>query len=245
MPTLAALVTKLMVSNILDQDDIRAIQNLPIRHKEFGAHEIIVAEGDRPHECCLIGEGFAYRSKSTSDGARQILSLYIPGEIPDLQSVHLKLMDHDLSTLTRCKLKFVPHEAIRALTRKRPNVADALWRETLVDASIFREWIVDLGRRSATARVGHLIAELYCRLEAIGQARDGKFVFPITQVELADCLGLTYVHVNRVLQDFRKKGLISLNRWEFHVLDQKRLEEIADFNPAYLHQSPAAQFGLE
>jgi CRP-like cAMP-binding protein len=240
MPTLAALITKLMVSNILDQDDIRAIQKLPIRHKEFGPREIIVAEGDRPHECCLISEGFAYRSKTTSDGARQILSLHIPGEIPDLQSLHLKQMDHDLSTLTRCKLEFVPHEAIRALTRTRPNVASALWRETLIDSAIFREWVVNLGRRSATARTGHIIAELYCRLEAIGQARDGAFVFRITQAELADCLGLTYVHVNRVLQDFRRERLLSLNRSEFRVLDQKRLEEIADFAPAYLHQSPAA-----
>jgi CRP-like cAMP-binding protein len=118
-------------------------------------------------------------------------------------------------------------------------VASALWRETLIDSAIFREWVVNLGRRSATARTGHIIAELYHRLKSIGRARDGKFVLPITQAELADCLGLTYVHVNRVLQDFRKKGLISLNRSEFDLLDQRKLEEVADFAPAYLHQSPA------
>jgi CRP-like cAMP-binding protein len=236
---LAALITKLMVSNTLDGDDIRAIQSLPIRHKELGADEIIVADGDRPHECCLVSEGFVFRSKITSAGARQILSLHIPGEIPDLQSLHLRVMDHDLSTLTPCKLEFLPHEAIRALTRTRPNVASALWRETLIDSAIFREWVINLGRRSAPTRMGHLIAELYHRLRLIGQARDGAFVLPITQTELADCLGLSCVHVNRVLQDFRRTHLLRVNRSEFHLLDQQRLEEIADFAPAYLHQNPA------
>src|SRR3569833_1485573 len=141
-----SLVTKLMVSNILDEADIRAILNLPIRARAVGSHESIVKEGDRPHDCCLIGDGFAFRSKTTSDGQRLILSLHIPGEIPDLQSLHLKLMDHDLTTLTPCTLGFVPHEAVRSLARTRPNVAAALWRETLIDAAIFREWVVDLGR---------------------------------------------------------------------------------------------------
>ena len=234
-----SLVTKLMVSNILDEADIRAILNLPIRARAVGSHESIVKEGDRPHDCCLIGDGFAFRSKTTSDGQRQILSLHIPGEIPDLQSLHLKLMDHDLTTLTPCTLGFVPHEAVRSLARTRPNVAAALWRETLIDAAIFREWVVDLGRRSATARMGHLVAELYHRLKAIGRVRDGAFEFPITQSELADCLGLSNVHVNRVLQDLRKEGLLAVNRSEFRILKQDELEQIADFDPGYLHQDPA------
>jgi CRP-like cAMP-binding protein len=236
---LAALVTKLMVSNVLDEVDIQAIQNLPTRSRVLGARKVIVAEGDRPRECCLIGEGFAFRSKSTSDGARQILSLHIPGEIPDLESLHLRRMDHDLVTLTRCELEFVPHEAMRALTRARPNVMGLFWRETLVDSAVFREWVVNVGQRSATARIAHVLIELFHRLKAIGRARDDVFEFPITQTELADCVGLSSVHVNRVLQDLRKQGLIRVNRSEFQLLRPRELKEIAEFAPAYLHDSPA------
>jgi CRP-like cAMP-binding protein len=236
---LAAFLTKLTVSNTLDIDDIRAIQNLPTRSCEFGAREVVVAEGDRPHECCLIGEGFAFRSKTTSDGSRQILSLHIPGELPDLQSLHLKLMDHDLVTLAPCKLEFVRHEAIRALTRTRPNVAGALWRETLIDSAIFREWVVNVGQRSGPARMAHLLMELYHQLKAIGRARDNMFDFPITQTELADCVGLSSVHVNRVLQDLRKQGLLRVDRSQFELLKPQELKEIGGFDPAYLHQSPA------
>jgi CRP-like cAMP-binding protein len=236
---LAALVTKLMVSNVLDEDDIQAIQNLPTRSRVLGARKVIVAEGDRPRECCLIGEGFAFRSKSTSDGARQILSLHIPGEIPDLESLQLRRMDHDLVTLTRCELEFVPHEAMRALTRARPNVMGLFWRETLVDSAVFREWVVNVGQRSATARIAHVLIELFHRLKAIGRARDDMFEFPITQTELADCVGLSSVHVNRVLQDLRKQGLIRVNRSEFQLLRPRALKEIAEFAPAYLHESPA------
>jgi hypothetical protein len=102
---------------------------LPTRSRELGARQVIAAERDRPRECCLIGAGFAFRSKTTSEGSRQILSLHISGEIPDLQSLHLRLMDHDLVTLTRCQLKFVPHEAILPLTRAPPNVSAALQRK--------------------------------------------------------------------------------------------------------------------
>jgi CRP-like cAMP-binding protein len=231
-------ITKLMISNVLDGDDISAIRNLPIRNREVGADHIIISEGDRPQDCCLISEGFAFRSRTTFDGLRQILSLHIPGDIPDLQSLHLKLMDHDLITLTPCTLGLIPHEAIKHLARTRPNVAAALWRETLIDASIFREWVVDLGRRSAAARMAHLLNELYSRLEAIGRARNGMFELPITQTELADCLGLSTVHVNRVLQDLRKQGLLKVTRSEFHLLRQEELKELAGFDPAYLHLDP-------
>ena len=241
MPTdfAARLLTKLTASTILDDHDTRAIQDLSIRSRELGPNKVIVAEGDRPRECCLIGEGFAFRSKTTFDGQRQVLSLHIPGEIPDLQSIHLKLMDHDLVTLTPCTLGLISHEEMRALTRRRPNVAAALWRETLIDAAIFREWVVNLGRRSATTRMLHLLAELYYRIEAIGRARDGMFEFPITQTQLADCLGLSTVHVNRVLQELRKQDLVKVNRSEFQLLKLDELKDVAGFDPAYLHQDPA------
>jgi CRP-like cAMP-binding protein len=203
------LITKLTVSDSLDGDDIRAIQRLPIRSRSLQGLEVIVADGARPTESCLLTEGIAFRSKTTFDGQRQILSLHIPGEIPDLQSLHLKVMDHDLMTLTPCTLGFISHDALWQLSRERPNVAAALWRETLIDAAIFREWIVNVGRRSAAADVAQLFIELHRRLEAVGRTKDAGFELPITQSVLGDCLGLSTVHVNRVLQDLRREGFLT------------------------------------
>ena len=169
----AALVQKLSKVNHIDQDDILAIQQLPIHSKRVEAQHRFVRDGDRPSESCLIIDGFAFRSKLTPDGQRQILSLHIPGEIPDLQSLHLPVMDHDLTTLTECTLGFIKHDALRELNKARPNVAAALWRETLVDAAIFRESIVNLGRRSARARLAHMLAELHERLALIGRTLNG------------------------------------------------------------------------
>lgn len=235
-----ALVTKLRVSNRLDAEDLKALHELPIDGRSVAARQTVVHDGDRPSQCCLLIDGFMCRSKNTLDGQRQILSLHIAGEIPDLQSLHLKVMDHNLSTLTACKLGFVSHDAMSRLTRARPNVAAALWRETLIDAAIFREWIVNVGRRTALVRLAHLISETRTRLKAIGRASDGHFQFPVTQPDLADCLGLSPVHVNRVMQELRTDGLIEVQKFSFHVLDGEKLEERAQFDASYLHLTPSS-----
>jgi CRP-like cAMP-binding protein len=234
----STLITKLTLSNHLDGDDIRAILDLPIKERRVGAREVVVADGTHPGQCCLLADGFAFRSKTTVDGERQVLSLHIPGEIPDLQSLHLKIMDHDLVTCTPCTLGLITHEDLLELTRQRPNLAAALWRETLIDAAIFREWIVNVGRREATPRMAHLLIETHKRLKAIGHTRDGVFGLPVTQSYLGDCLGLSTVHTNRVLQHLRKEGLVSVSRSEFHILKPARMEKIAGFDANYLHLSP-------
>jgi CRP-like cAMP-binding protein len=239
-PLMAALLKRLRVSNKLDANDERAVQALPIEGKSYRPQQKIVSDRDRPGACCLIIEGFAFRSKTTAKGERQILSLHIPGEIPDLQSLHLHVMDHDLTTLTECTLGFIPHAALHELSRSRPNVAAALWRETLIDAAIFREWIVNVGRRQAIPRMAHLLSELLLRLEAIGRARNGAFELPITQSGLADCLGLTSIHTNRVLKQLRIESLVALEKRVFKVLDRAKLEELGQFDRTYLHQHPSA-----
>lgn len=236
-PFAAALIKKLSVSNTIDADDRQALEELPITGRFYDPQQTIVHEYDRPSHCCLVVDGFVIRSKS-AEGQRQILSIHISGEIPDLQSLHLHVMDHELSTLTGCTLGFIAHDVLRQLCVARPNLAAALWRETLVDAAIFREWIVNVGRRSSVARMAHLIVEMWERLDHIGRTRDGAFEFPVTQVELADCLGLTPVHVNRVLQQLRQDKLLHLARKECNILEKGRLEELGQFEPTYLHLSP-------
>jgi CRP-like cAMP-binding protein len=238
-PLVSSMIAKLSVSNRLDDDDIKAILALPIRTERLAAQNAIARQGDRPVECCLLAEGFAFRSITTFDGARQILSLHIPGEIPDLQSLHLHVMDHDLTTLTPCTVGFIAHAALKAMNVARPQLAAALWRETLIDAAMFREWLVNVGRRTGPVRMAHLLSELRYRLEAIGRTRNGTFELPITQLDLGDCLGLSTVHINRVLRELTSHGLVRVERAVFHLLDKAGLERLGQFDPTYLHLDPA------
>jgi CRP-like cAMP-binding protein len=233
------LIRKLRIGTPLDHDDLAAIESLPITLADLAPDQAIVREGERPHQSCLLLSGFAYRAKTTCDGKRQILSLHIPGEIPDLQSLHLHVMDHDLVALSQATVGFIPHEALRLLITQRPQVAAALWRETLIDSSIFREWIV-VSRSPAARRVAHLVSELANRLQAIGLSADDSFELPMTQIDLADTLGLTPVHVNRVMQELRKAGLLDFRSQVFKLGDVQRLKELGDFDELYLHQSVAS-----
>jgi len=234
------LIRKLQISTALDADDLKAIEHLPIITKEIASHTAIVREGERTSQSGLLIEGFACRSKTTDAGKRQILSIHIPGDIPDLQSLHLHVMDHDVTTLSRATVGFIPHEALRALTRERPTVAEALWRETLIDAAVFREWIVNVGRRSAVVRLAHLLAEIGRRLQTMGLAPGDRFELPMTQLDIADALGLTPVHVNRVVQELRRAGLLELRKQSVFLPDLPRLKELGDFDDLYLHESVTA-----
>ena len=166
------LLRKLRLNTPIDADNVTAIERLPITVKDIPAHSIIAREGERPVQCCLLVDGIVCRSKTTDAGKRQILSIHIAGEaIPDLQSLHLHVMDHDMTTLSRSTVGCIPHDALHALTRERPLIGEALWRETLIDAAMFREWIVNVGRRSAIRRLAHLLAEIGRRMQAIGTRR--------------------------------------------------------------------------
>src|SRR3954466_8447923 len=149
------LIRKLQITTALDAEDVRALERLPIHVKEVAAHTAIVREGERPAQCCLLVDGVICRSKTTDAGKRQILSIHISGDIPDVQSLHLHVMDHDMTTLSRSTVGFIGHDAMRAVTRERPIVAEALWRETLIDAAVFREWIVNVGGAPAPQPPAH------------------------------------------------------------------------------------------
>ena len=231
------LIRKLQITTALHAEDVRALERLPIHVKEVAAHTAIVRESERPAQCCLLVDGFICRSKTTDAGKRQILSIHISGDIPDLQSLHLHVMDHDMTTLSRCTVGFIGHEALRALTRERPIVAEALWRETLIDAAVFREWIVNVGRRAAVSRLAHLLAEIGTRLQVMHLSEGDRFELPMTQLDIADALGLTPVHVNRVVQELRRAGLLELRKHSVSLPDLPRLKELGDFDDLYLHQS--------
>jgi len=198
----------------------------------------VVRDGERATECCLIVEGFCARSKTIASGKRQILSLHIPGEIPDLMSLFLHVMDHELSTLTACTLGFISHDTLRRLHQRRPVVAEMFWRDTLIDAAMFREWIVNVGQRPAPARLAHVMIELRERLRVIGRVDDENFEMPLTQEQIGEALGITAVHANRVIKQLRQDGIVEFQRGRVTVLDEARFLELADFDGRYLHQSP-------
>jgi CRP-like cAMP-binding protein len=234
-PQTTALIRKLESIAPLAPEEKAALLRLPLRLKAVAANQDIVSEGDTPSECCLIVDGFACRYNITAEGKRQILSFHMSGDIPDLQSLHLSVMDHSLISLVPCRLAFIQHDDMRSLMRHHPRLGDLFWRDTLIDAAVFRQWVVNVGRRQAPARMAHLLCELLVRLRAVELVEDYAFDLPVTQGDLADAMGITNVHVNRVLQDLRRMGLISLHGKTLKVLDWEGLKKVGDFDPTYLH----------
>ena len=229
------LIRKLESIFTLDESERAALLNLPLQLTTLRADQDIVREGDRPTRSCALLEGFAATFKITPEGKRQITAFHIPGDIPDLQSLHLEVLDTSLATLTPCKVGFIQHEALHDLCERCPRIASALWRQTLIDASVFREWTVNVGRREAYARIAHILCELMVRMKAVGLAQDHTCPIPITQNEFADATGLSNVHVNRVLQALRADGLIVLKGDTLQVPDWDQLKQAGDFDPTYLH----------
>src|SRR5215218_2226651 len=234
-PAVFPLIRKLESIVSLDESERATLLNLPLQVTTLKADQDIVREGDRPTRSCALLDGFACTFKVTAEGKRQITAFYIPGDIPDLQSLHLEVLDTGLGTLTPCKVWFIQHEALQDLCARNPRIAKALWRETLIDAAIFREWTVNVGRREAYSRIAHILCELTVRMKAVGLTRDGTCKIPITQNEFADATGLSNVHVNRVLQALRSDGLIVLKGDTLQVLDWDQLKQAGDFDPTYLH----------
>lgn len=218
----------------LTDEERQAIERLPVRVQTLEARQDIVRDGDKPSNCCLILDGWACRYKLLNEGKRQIFSFHIPGDIPDLQSLHVPTMDHSLATVTKVTVAFIPHESMRELTTRYPGIASLFWRDTLIDAGVFREWMVGMGRRSAFEHVAHLFCELYLKLQAVGLAGNYRCPLPLTQIDLADALGLTSVHVNRVLQEMRGRALITLRSQTLVIEAWDELLRVAEFDPTYL-----------
>ncbi|GJE41519.1 Crp/Fnr family transcriptional regulator [Methylobacterium soli] len=233
--SLTLLIRKLESIATLTDEERQAILSLPSKTRVLAPGQDIARDGDKPSQCCLILDGWACRYKVLNKGRRQIFSFHIAGDIPDLQSLHLHTMDHSLGTITQATVAFIPHESMRELTTRYPGLAAAFWRDTLVDAAIFREWMIGMGRKSAFGRIAHLFCEMYLKLQAVGLARGYRCPLPITQIDIGDALGLSNVHVNRTLQDIRGKGLITLRDNTLVIQAWEEMIRTSEFDPTYLH----------
>ncbi|GEP07052.1 helix-turn-helix domain-containing protein [Methylobacterium oxalidis] len=197
-------------------------------------HTDLVREGDKPEGVFLVMGGFACRHKLRASGARQIMAYLLPGDLCDHDVALLNQMDHTLTTLSACTVVRLAPETVAQLMQQ-PRIARALRMSTLVDEATLREWLVNVGRRSAEERIAHLLCELLLRLRAVGAATENSYELPLTQVDLADTTGLTNVHVNRTLQNLRRQGLIELRGQRLTILNLPRLRALAEFKANYLH----------
>jgi CRP-like cAMP-binding protein len=234
--TLQPLVEKLAYRSELTAEDRAAIMALPFTLRVMERGQFIVRERELARHSCVMLAGYSIRSKIVATGDRQIVAIHMKGEVVDLQNSLLEVADHSVQMLTPGKVAMIPREEILRVTRARPNVAHAMWIDTLVDASIFREWIANVGRRDARTRIAHVLCEFAVRLRLAGLGHDTGYELPMTQDQIADATGLTSVHVNRTIKALEKEGLIQRpNPRAIHIGDWRTLAEVGDFDSQYLH----------
>jgi len=230
-----ALTRKLARLAPLGDADRLALEGLEHSAEWIAPGARIMAEGEPPTAIRPLLEGIACGHKDFRDGRRQIIALLLPGDICGGHGRLRAPMDHGVRALTRARVASIPADGFAAILERHPAIAEALHKAALVDQAILRAWIVNLGQRDAHERMAHLFCELAHRMEAGGLQRDDSgFRLPLTQQELGSALGLTSVHVNRVVKRLRTETLIDLDHGVLRIHDLPRLEVLADFDPAYL-----------
>ncbi|WP_380780000.1 Crp/Fnr family transcriptional regulator [Sphingomonas sp. R86520] len=212
-----------------------AIRRLPATIETASNHAFLVREGMPSGDCYLLLAGYVCRHKVASNGGRQIVSFHMAGDIVDLQHLFFATADHSVQAITEVKYAQIPSLALRRLAKDYPLIAEALWRDTLVDASVFREWVLNIGQRDAKSRVAHMLCEFAIRREAAGLGSPERFDLPMSQEQIGDATGLTSVHVNRMLRALGEDGVIDRDKRDVRITDWKRLRDIGGFDPMYLH----------
>ncbi|MEA3014608.1 MAG: hypothetical protein QOD42_3153 [Sphingomonadales bacterium] len=229
------LLLKLRARDEVDAAEEEALRAAVAEQRDLPADRTFIREGQELDASTLLVEGLICRYKDLRDGSRQITALHVAGDFVDLHSFTLKRLDHNIRTLTPCRVALVPHARLKEITETLPHLTRMLWFSTNLDAAIQREWELSLGRRTALAKAAHLFCELRVRLGLIGLATEAGYKLPLTQAELGECLGLTAVHVNRTLRDLRERGLLEFRGYEVKILDPAGLARVAEFKDNYLY----------
>lgn len=229
------LLRKLGSRDAISAEEERLLRDLVSSAEDVPAKKVLVARGERLRRSVVVIEGLMCRYRDLSNGRRQISALHLPGDFPDLHGYTLRYLDHEVMALTRSKVAFVPHERLDRLTEEHPRLTRLLWFLTNLDAAIHREWEVSLGQRSGPAKAAHLFCELYERFAVLGMVEGNAFPLPISQTELGECLGLTFVHTNRILRTLRERGLADFRNRIVLIHDMPGLKALAEFDPTYLY----------
>jgi CRP-like cAMP-binding protein len=231
-------VAKLKHSFVLSEADEAALSRASEHVRVVSPRTNLISEGDAPDHVHLIQRGFACRYKVLPSGSRSIVAFLIPGDFCDLNVSILGAMDHCIGTITSCDVVRIPRSVMDDLLGNHRTLERALRWAGLVDEAILREWLVNMGRRSADQQIAHLFCELLLRLQAVGLATENSYVFPLTQADLGDTAGLSNVHVNRVVQGLRQKKLVVFRERRVTLPDVEAIKDFAGFNPNYLHLRP-------
>ncbi len=212
------------------------MEALTSRPRNYVARKDLIREGDRPGPVFVVLEGWACRYKILPNGTRQIMAFLMPGDACDLHIGMLAEMDHGLQTITPAVVSTIAAADMRDTMERYPRIAHAMYVAQLIDEGVMRAWIVSIGRRSSIERVAHLICELYIRMRNVGVDTEGRFALPLSQIVLADALGMTPVHINRVLRELRLSGAMTLGQGRLEILDPNKLVQIAGFDENYLNR---------
>jgi CRP-like cAMP-binding protein len=234
---------KLSARSAISPAATRAFLGIPAEVESFDTYRDLVREGEQTKACCLMASGMVSRYKTLSSGGRQIVSFHIVGDMVDLQSCLMRIADHGIRAHTPVTIVKFGYADILRLAEQYPDLGRAFWFDTLVDAAIFREWTLNVGRRAGRERVAHLLLEFAYRLERAGLSDGTEFALPVTQADLADAVGMSPVHVNRSLQWLRSNRLIRTQGKVVTITDMPRLVHLADFHATYLHPEGPRQFG--
>ena len=232
---LAPLLLKLRARDEISAQEEAVLRAAAGEARAFPASRTLIKANVEVNVSTLLVDGFACRYKDLADGQRQILELHVPGDFVDLHSFLLKRLEHNVGALTALTIVQVPHERLRQITEDHPRLGRVLWFSTLLDAAIHRERILSVGRRSALARIGHLLCELNVRLQLVGLSDGRRYQLPITQADIADASGLTAVHVNRMLKQLRDEGMVTFRGGEVVIDDPSRLRRVAEFSQDFLY----------
>jgi CRP-like cAMP-binding protein len=232
---LGILLLKFRARDILSEAEAQVLRESFSEAREIPADKVVVQAGVTLSECTLLFDGYICRYKDLADGQRQIMEIHVPGDFVDLHSFLLKRLEHNVGSMTAVRVAIMPHERIREITENQPHLARMLWFSTLLDAATHREKILSVGRRSAAARIAHLLCELFVRLELVGLTSGNSYALPLTQADIADATGLTSVHVNRMLKRLRDDELLTFRNGLVTIHDRDRLQRVAEFDPAYLY----------
>jgi len=234
------LIRKLQCRDTISFEEQKALENLLEPVVRIPAGAAFVCPNDEPSRSILLMSGICARFNLMRDGSRSLTQISVPGDFVDLHSLLMKHMDHGVVAITDCEISKAPHESLIRVIADHPHLGRLLWLDTVIDGAIHRQWLHRMGTQDATGRLAHLICEMEARLEVVGLAREGGFDFPLTQVDLADCLGLSPVHINRTLMTLRRLQLIEWRGGHVQVLSRDRLCDIAEFDPTYLrlHSAP-------
>jgi len=230
-----AIIRKLREHSNLNASDVAIIRRLPHTERKLASHEDVVRQGDRPTVSAVVFDGMVARYHTLATGKRQYLSFHITGDMPDVQALFIDTMDHAVCALDAAVVSLIPHSALLPLLQESASVAFAVWRETLIDAAIFREAITNNSARPPRVRLAHLFCEQYYRARAGNYSHPGSCSLPLSQTQLGETLGLSLPTVSRALQWLRRLGVVDFHRGELRVRNWQRLAAVADFDPSYLH----------